>query len=452
MKNLSKNIFIVLMCCFMAASAQENVTITVSNANLGLVKELRQLELKEGIQDFFLEDIPSGIITPSVLIESKRKSFAVLEQNYEYDLINVDKVLNKSLDQQVWLVHPEQGMFAGKLLAASSGNLILLDDEGNLQIIPKSDDLRILLKNYTQRKTPFITKPTLLWKVEAENSAVHEAQLSYLTNGLNWQADYVGKLNKDDSKLTLVAWVTITNHSGKSYENTRLKLMAGDINLLKKGRGPRRQEGVGVMAAEAKASFEEKPFFEYHLYTLQRQTDLKNNQEKQIQLFPETTSPVKKIYRVDSRQADDVQVLVTFKNAQENNLGIPLPEGTIRLYKADDADLEFIGEDKIEHTPKDETIDIRVGNAFDVVSERQVVSTQNPGKRSRQQRIEYTIRNHKDTDIDVEVIERTSIHRATKLVSSNYEPAGKKADQLKFIIPVKSDEEATLEFEYIVTW
>jgi hypothetical protein len=455
MKNLNSRliscVIIFTLIIISAGYSQEEIAITVTNSNLGLVKEQRNLDLKKGVHTINLEDIPSGIQPSSVLIESKDQAFTVLEQNYEYDLINVDKVLNKSLNQQIWLVHPEQGKISGELLSASSANLILIDDEDNLQIIPRNKEQKIYLKDYSQKKSSFITKPTLVWKVNAKKTGKHRAQISYLSKGLNWQADYVGLLNDKDTEMTLACWVTVRNTSGKSFKNTRLKLMAGDLNILKEKRLHRAPKTM-AMADAAPPAFKEKAFFEYHLYSLQRLTDLGNNQVKQIQLFPETQSKIKKIYRINSKYGNKIAVIVSIKNSKECNLGFALPAGTIRLYKEDGKDLEFIGENRIKHTAKDEELEIKVGEAFDIVAERNILSTQRPSKRSKKQTVEYKIRNHKDENIEVEIIEGISSYRETKLISSNYKLIEKRADYFKFKIPVKANDESILTLEYTTNW
>ncbi len=457
MKNLNRYSFgsfiaVSLLIAVSPAFGQQNLSLTVTNQNLALVREVRLLELNEGRQDFKLRDIPEQIIPSSILIDRKNGEFQVLEQNYEYDLMNVDKVLDKSIDQQVKIVHPEQGVMSGKLLSASSGHVILLDQENQLQIIPRNDEQKIYLQDYDQQQNQFVTKPTLFWLVDAQQSGQQEARLVYLSRGVNWEASYVGRLNDDDSELKLACWVTLENKSGKAYRDVRLKLMAGDLNLgqQKKRRQP---EMLMAMARQAQESgFEEKAFFEYHLYTLQRRTTIENNQIKQIELFPESTGAVNKLYRVDSQGAEEVNVLISFKNTEENNLGIPLPAGTLRLYKSDGEDMEFIGQDEIDHTPKNEDLEVRVGQAFDIVSERNVKSTRRPTKRTEEKVIVYNIRNHKEEDVKVEIIERVSPYQENKLISSSIEPFEVKAGFFKFKVPVKANGETELRMETLRKW
>jgi hypothetical protein len=288
--------------------------------------------------------------------------------------------------------------------------------------------------------------------MSGSKSGREKVSLSYLTHGLDWHADYVGRLNENDTELNLACWVTVENNSGKSYQRARLKLMAGDLNILQQKQPRIRREMMQVMAAEAAPAFEEKAFFEYHLYTLQRRTDIGNNQVKQIQLFPDVQADIKKSYRVSSDNPQKVEVLVSFENNKSNNLGIPLPAGNIRLYKSDGQELEFVGENRIKHTPKDEKLDITVGSAFDIVAERNQTGTKRPSDRSRQNSIEYKIRNHKDTIITVEIVERLNQYQETKILKSSIKVHEKKADYVSFLLPVKAGAENTLSFEYLTSW
>ncbi|NOX89436.1 MAG: DUF4139 domain-containing protein [Calditrichaeota bacterium] len=451
MRNYSvNNLFWAVLFLTASLFAQNDLSLTVTNSDMGLVRESRVIDLQKGKQSYLLTDIPEKIDPTSVLIESKNNSFIVLEQNFEYDLISVDKVLEKSVDQKIWLVDPEQGMLSGRLLSGSDKYLMLLDDEGNLQIIPKNDRQKVILKDYASQKEKFITKPTLVWKVEAQKAGKHSLTLSYLTRGLNWRADYVGKLSADDKTVQLACWVTINNQSGKVYNNARLKLMAGDLHLIKeypRKTRPRRNE---VMALTIPKRFEEKAFFEYYLYTLQGKTTLLNNQVKQIQLFPETRISVKKKYIVNSYNPNEVTVKITFKNLKKNNLGIALPAGKVRIYKEDQKELEFIGEDRIKHTPRDEEVKLTIGKAFDLVSERNRVKTERVSKTSEKRVIEYRLRNHKKQDVTIEVIENIPAYKETKLISSNIKPKEVKAGFLKFEVLVKAGQETRLEIEYLI--
>ena len=429
----------------------QNTAITVSNNDIALVKEERQIKLNKGIQTIDLLDIPNQINAASVLVESIDNSFEVLEQNYEYDLVNSDKLLEKSIGSVIEIEHPQQGRITGKLLSAGNGNAIIEGSEGSLQIISLNSEQKITLKDITAENNPFILKPTLIWLVESEKEHQAQMNLSYLTNGVSWNADYVGLLNENDTEIVLSAWVTIRNSSGKEFRNAKLKLMAGDIKLVQDKPSFQMQRRA-VESFVAKSSFEEKSFFEYHLYTLDRKTDLANNQTKQIQLFGETSAKVKKLFRIDSNQPQDVSVLVTFSNSEKNNLGMPLPEGVVRIYKKDKDEREFIGENRIKHTPKNETIEIEVGNAFDIASERTVVDVKRPSKRSEIRTVEYSLKNHKKEKVVLEIVEQIPMYSEVDLLNTNAKLVEKKADRIITEITLQPSEEKTAKLEYSMRW
>ncbi len=447
------SVFLLLISAALLMAA-DDTAITVTNSNLALVRESRQLQMTRGAHSFNLIDIPAAIQPSSVLIESEGQTFTVLEQNYEYDLVNASKVLEKSLNQQIRLIRPKTGDLKGELISVSSQYLMVLDQNKQLQIVPRSDDLQIMLPEYAGTSGGFITRPTLVWQVQAKHGGTHKAAITYLTGGMNWNADYTGRLSENEKELLLAGWVTVENRSGKTFKDARLKLMAGDLHLVKSGRRNRpRAENDGVLEFySAKPAFSEKPFFEYHLYNLDRKTTLANNQVKQIQLFPEIRTPVTKKYRVDSNKGSDVNVVLALKNSKQNHLGFPLPGGKIRLYKADGKDMEFIGEDAVKHTPEKEDLNIKAGRAFDVVSERRVLKTERPSKRSRRQTVEYTLRSHKKNAVEVEIVEHLNAYQENKLLSSTVPVSKKQADSYTFKVPLKAGKEYTLTIEYVTSW
>ncbi len=453
MRNLNK-ILLLSALLFVSTLFAQDLSITISNSNMGLIREQRELALQKGIQNYNLTDIPSDIIPSSVLIESENHSFDVLEQNYEYDLINSDKTLAKSLDKEIWVISPNDKAVSGRLLSFSDYNIMLLDENNQLTILNRNDKQKILLKDFAKDGKHFITKPTLVWKLKAKKSGKQKAHISYLSRGLNWRTDYVALLNDDVSKIKLASWVTVTNKSGRVYKNAQLKLMAGEMNLVQENNYGYRTKAAprAEMMLEDMSGFNEKSFFEYHLYSLGRKTDIGNNQIKQIQLFPETTAKIIKKYRIRSYNSDKTSVVVILDNSKKNNLGIALPAGIIRLYKKDGNDLEFIGENKIKHTPKDEKIEIEIGKAFDIASERSVLSSERPTKRSLSQKILYKIRNHKKDAVDIEIFEQLNSYQQVKLLNSNIKLSEKTAKYLKFIVHVKADEEKELRFQYITNW
>jgi hypothetical protein len=443
-------ISLVLVCGIIA----QDISITVTNQNLALVREERTLSLDKGKSTVEVTDVPGLIDATSVHIKGLDNQFSVLEQNFEYDLMDANKVLNKSLGKTVMISHPESGTVKGELLFSDGSNAILKTTEGELRIIPRNDEQQVILEEYDPAKSGLIIKPTLVWELQSDKKKKTKTKISYLTRGLNWHAEYVAILNKDDSELDLSSWVSLDNKSGKTYENTSLKLMAGDLNLISQfnGRGGRFDQ-YESMAKSAAPQFTEKEFFEYHLYTLGRKTTIKNNQTKQVQLFDPTTADCKKIYNYNfQKDAKKVRVLVNFKNEKSNGLGIPLPKGKVRIFKKDDDDMEFIGEDLIDHTPKDEELKLEIGKAFDIRAERKVTEKNRLNNRSEKQKIEIVIRNHKDDDIDVLVTEPIGGYRTWEIIKSTHKVKSKDASKAEFLVPVKADGESTFTYEVMFNW
>ena len=447
-----KKLFVISLILVCGIIAQD-ISITVTNQNLALVREERTLSLEKGKSTVEVTDVPGLIDATSVHIKGLDNQFSVLEQNFEYDLMDANKVLNKSLGKTVMISHPESGTVKGELLFSDGANAILKTTEGELRIVPRNDEQQIILEEYDPTKSGLIIKPTLVWELQSDKKKKTKTEISYLTRGLNWHAEYVAILNKDDSELDLSSWVSLDNKSGKTYENTQLKLMAGDLNLVSQFDGGRKMYRDGFTAKAEASQFTEKEFFEYHLYTLGRKTTIKNNQTKQVQLFNPTNADCKKIYNYNyQKDAKKVRVLVNFKNEKSNGLGIPLPKGKVRIFKKDADDMEFIGEDLIDHTPKDEELKLEIGKAFDIRAERKVVEKNRLNKNSEKQKIEIIIRNHKDDDIDVVVTEPLGGYRTWEIVKSSHKVKSKDSAKAEFLVPVKANGESTFTYDVMFNW
>lgn len=402
------------------ARDQENVEVTVYNSNLGLIKDTRTIKLNEGTGNLEFMDVASGIQPFTVAVKSldAPQDFSVLEQNYEYDLMNTAKLLDKYVGKRLKLIsrNPYQDKTEtvdAELLSNNGspiyriGNEIHLSYPGEVVLPSLPDDL--------------IAKPTLMWMYDNKHSGPQKIEVSYLTNNIGWKADYVVVIDKNDAKADVSGWVTLNNTSGAAYKNAKLKLVAGEVNrVMDQMQDYRRKFEVFKTAsvAEADKGFAEQSFFEYHLYDLQRPTTIKDNETKQVRLLEANDASIKKIFKVQGQNnywygpwndtgKVPVNVMVKFKNSKENNMGMPLPAGTMRLYKADKSDsLQFIGEDAIKHTPKDEDVELKIGEAFDVVAERRQTDYRNLNDlRSHESEWEITVRNHKDDDISVQVLE-----------------------------------------------
>ncbi|MFQ6031723.1 MAG: DUF4139 domain-containing protein, partial [Candidatus Zixiibacteriota bacterium] len=388
---------------------QKGVAVTIYNVNLGLVKDQREIRLPLGIGELRFMDVASKIIPTSVYIRSLTdpQRLQILEQNYEYDLLNPQKLLDKYVGKEVKLYYKNpyterEEIVTAILLSNNGGPIFKIRDEitfgypGRI-IFPKVPD-------------SLISKPTLVWLLENNFSKTQKIETSYLTNGINWLADYVVTLNEKDDRADLSGWVTINNQSGATYENAKLKLVAGDVNRVREEWEYKDKMLRAAMkeARPAEPQFKQEDFFEYHIYTLQRPATIKQNQTKQISLVTADNIPVKKellyygarfYYRNRHGRAisnQKVGVFVEIENKKKNNLGIPLPKGTIRVYKHDqEGSLQFVGEDSIDHTPKDEKVRIKLGDAFDVVGSRKQTDWRKIAYDTYEAGFEISLRNHK---------------------------------------------------------
>ena len=436
---------------------QTGVAVTVYNVNLGLVKDQREIKLPRGSGELRFMDVASNIIPTSVYIKSlvDPDTLQILEQNYEYDLLNPQKLLDKYVGKDVKLYYKNpyterEDIVTATLLSNNGGPIFKIGDE-----ITFGHPGRIIFPGVPEN---LISKPTLVWLLENSLSPVQRVEVSYLTNGINWKADYVVTLNEKDDKADLSGWVTIDNKSGTTYKNATLKLVAGDVHRVKDEYEYRdKMRRVAEVASKAAPQFEEKEFFEYHIYTLQRPSTIKNNQTKQISLVSADTIPVKKEllfygaqYYYYSRYGEamsnqKVGVFVEMENRKENNLGIPLPKGTVRVYKHDhEGSLQFVGEDSIDHTPKDEKVRVKLGDAFDVVGSRKQTDWKKIAYDTYEAAFEISLRNHKKEDVVVRVIE--PIPGDWKMLSSSHEYKKTEAFTAEFNIPVPKDKETKLAY------
>jgi hypothetical protein len=397
---------------------QTGVAITIYNVNLGLVKDQRSIMLPKGSAELRFMDVASQIIPSSVYIKSVAESGSldVLEQNYEYDLLNPQKLLDKYVGKEVKLYYKNpyterEEIVKATLLSNNGGPIFKIGDE-----ITFGHPGRIIFPGVPE---DLISKPTLVWLIENSLSSMQKVEATYLTNGINWSADYVVTLNNKDDKADLSGWVTIDNKSGATYRDAKLKLVAGDVHRVKNEFEYRDgMTRLAEAAAKPAPQFKEEGFFEYHIYTLQRPSTVKNNQTKQISLITAGDIPVRKellfygakyyYYRQYGEVMSDnkVAVFVEIENKKENNLGIPLPKGTVRVYKKDsEGSLQFIGEDSIDHTPKDEKIRVKVGDAFDIVGSRKQTDWKKLAYDTYEAAFEISLRNHKKEDVTVKVVE-----------------------------------------------
>ena len=432
---------------------QKDVMVTIYNGNLGLVKDVREVRLPLGLGEAQFMDVAAQIDPTTVHLKSLSDpaGLRILEQNYEYDLLSSDKLLEKYVGKVVRL-YQSDGTFHEAKLLSTAGPVFEINGQIHLGYSG-----RMVLPSLPEN---LVAKPTLVWLLRNQTAAVQRVEASYLTGGITWKADYVLVVNDADTRSDLTGWVTIDNKSGATYGNAALKLVAGDVNRARDGRRDARMMELAAKASsvrEASRDFAEEGFFEYHLYTLDGRTTIKNQQTKQLALLSAAEVPVTKhlvyygaqdYYRNSYGMPisnQKVAVLLELKNSKEHRLGMPLPKGKVRVYKADaSGSQQFIGEDWIGHTPAGERVKVKLGDAFDVVGERTQKEWRKLGAGLWEVEWEIALRNHKKQDQTVTVIE--PVPGDWTVLSSTHTFEKPEAHTLRFSIPVPKEGAAKLVY------
>ncbi len=438
---------------------QSQVSVTIYNSNLGLVKDVREIDLTDGERELRFMDVASEIIPTTVHVKSltDAQGFDVLEQNYEYDLISPEKLMEKYVGKEVKILDKNYYTSQEELVSAT-----LLSTNGS-PVYQVGDEIHVGLPGRVilpQLPENLLSKPTLVWLLRAGKAGKQKIEASYLTNQITWQADYIVVLNAEDTQADLTGWVSIDNKSGATYKNATLKLVAGDVHRVQPKVAYERTMAMDVAAAAPAApQFREEGFFEYHLYTLNRPATVKSNQTKQMELLSAVNIPVTKRLTLQGQPSyftsvfspDDelppqkVSVTVEIENTPKNNLGMPLPKGTLRAYKTDtDGNLQFIGEDSIDHTAKDELVKVKMGEAFDVIGRRKQTDFKRISRTVTEVSWEIALRNHKQEPVVVRVNEPLAGDWEVLSSSQKYEKAD--AHTLRFDVSVPKDDETKLMY------
>ena len=441
-----------------------------------VVRVDRDLALKQGRSLVKFTDVAALIDPTTVTFQSLTDPAGtrVLEQNFQFDLVSTQKLLSRYVDRKVTVEAPQGDgvkLLDGTLLSAWDG-LVIRGDDGQVHALRQWNGIR-----FGELPGGLITQPTLEWDIAASKGGTHKARVAYQTGGITWWADYnllfTPGADANSGFLDLGAWVSLLNQSGATYEDAKLKLVAGEVNRAQPAPPPYVKSAMRAVTMED-AGFQEKAFFEYHLYTLGRSTTIPNNSTKQIELFDGAKRiPARKklVYygaqglgwggapMVDRDYGPasntEVDVWLEFRNEKQAGLGMPLPAGRIRVSQLDIADgsLEFIGEDTIEHTPKDEDVRVKLGVAFDVVGERtQTDFSVDSRGRVMEEAFEIRVRNHKDQP--VEVVVRENLYRWSnwRVLSSSMDYDKKDARTIEFPVKVAKDGEAVITYRVRYSW
>ena len=438
---------------------QKEVAITIYNGNLGLVKDVRDLSLGPGTHELRFMDVAAQIDPTTVHLRSltDTNGVRILEQNYEYDLLNPQKLLDKYVGKKVKLMVGDGTLIDAVLLSNNNGPIYQINGQIHL-----GHHGRVVLPDIPENLIP---KPTLVWMLHNRTGRPQRVEVSYLTSGITWKADYVVVLNARDTGGDLSGWVTIENKSGATYPDAALKLVAGDIHRAqtKREMHDALERASKMAAAEAPQQFQQEAFFEYHLYSLDGRTTIKDNQTKQLSLLSATEIPIKKELRYYGASQyyrgqlgtplsnQKIGVFLEIANKEQHRLGVPLPKGTVRVYKAaSDKSLQFIGEDTIDHTPKDEKVKIKMGEAFDVVGERTQRDWKKIAWNLYETEWDVQIRNHKKEDVQVTIIE--PVPGDWEVVKSSHPHEKAEAHTLKYVVNVPKDGKTTVNYRVRMRW
>jgi hypothetical protein len=445
---------------------QVDLGVTVYNSDIALVRDVRQIQLPPGNSDLRFVDIAATVNPATVHFRSLTdpSKVHVLEQNYEYDLLDPDKLLHKYVGRDVTVIRTrqDQGTTTDETVRA---RLLSYNGAPVWQI---GSDIVTGMPAYQFRfpelPDSLYTRPTLIWTLDNTGAERHRVETSYLAGKLSWNADYVLTVARDDKAADLDGWVTLTNGSGTSFRNAKLQLVAGDVNRVRAALEGKMVDAMRSNMAPAAPPMAEESFSDYHLYTLGRKTTINNSETKQVSLLGATGVPILKRYVVDGQAfyyrsaqhpgaplKDSVQVYYQFKNEERGGLGLPMPAGVVRVFQADSkGGVQFVGEDRIMHTPKDETLDVKIGNAFDVVCERKQIDFEKIAANTYEFEFEITLRNHKTAPVTVEVNE--PVGGTWRMLSASHTWTKTDAWAARFTVPVAADGTAVLKYRVRATF
>jgi hypothetical protein len=448
---------------------QQNVAVTIYNSDLALVKDTRHVNLKTGLNALALRDVSAQIRPETALLRSINApgSLTLLEQNFNFDLLTPQKLLEKYVGKSVSVVktHPTTGAETTEKATVLSANNGIVLQIGNR--IETGISGRIVYDDVPENLRD---RPTLVTQINNKGATDQTIELSYLTGGLGWKADYVAELSPKEDSIDLSGWVTLTNTSGTSYKNAKLQLVAGDVNRVQQEypRAAMMRKSVMMDEAVASAPMAEESLLEYHLYTLDRPTTIAENQTKQVALLSASNIPARKElvlrgadYYYQSSYGDlgtkmKVGVFIEFDNKEASKLGMPLPKGILRVYKKDNAgNAQFVGEDNIDHTPKNEVVRLKLGESFDVTADKKqtnfkVLPNPQKGHSAYESAYEITLKNAKKEKLTVIVQEPIS---GDWTITSESQPHKKVNSHLavwKIEIPAESN--TTLTYKAIVKY
>jgi len=453
MNLLISSIIILLFCISVFA---QNISMTVTQDNLALVKETRSLDIQKGSNSIQLNDLPTLLEPTSINFFLTDQSVKLREFFFAYDLENTETMLQKSIGKSIRALHPDLGTVQGELISVQSRMLVIQTTDGELRVITDYTTTQIVIEKSDLQEN-LVLQPTLFCSLESKSKSKIETEISYLTTGLNWQTEYTAIINESEEELSLSTRAIISNYSGKQYKDCKLLLLAGEINKPQKLRrgitrsGVQKMNDMITMASEP--NFQESENFEYHSYRLERPFNLENYQQKVVPLYPTKKTTISKIYTYHyQKNPRSISVIISAPNTTDSGLGHPFPAGVVRIYSVDEDRLLILGADNISHIPVGEEVKLKIGQAFDIMAERIVLDRKREGKNSEKMKISIEFRNRKNEDIEIVVTEPITRQSDYRILSSNIDVHKKEAKQVEFIVPVKANQKNKLEYEILYSW
>jgi hypothetical protein len=436
------------------ADRGEGVSLTVYNQNFVVVKERRLMDLRRGRSLVRFPDVAATIEPDTVQFTALRQPdlARVVEQNYEFDLVTADKLLDKYIDRDIGVVTQDGELLKGTLLSFDPNQLVLKTPKG-VDLLPRAGNVKDV--QFSALPGGLLTRPTLVWQLDAKNDGRELVKVAYRARQMTWRVDYRARVNQAGDRMDLGGWVTVTNNTGTTFKDAQVKLLAGDVNLVNPGEQPQSGGGGGGdKDVNKKEPFSEKSFADYHLYEMGRPATLKSAETKQIELLDVPNVPVERVYEFRSGETK-VAVALRFKNAEETakGLGIPLPKGPVRVFQRDaDGELEFAGGDAIDHTPKDETLSLRLGYAFDLAGERKQLAQRN-GFHWDEQDWEIKLRNHTPAAVKIDAVENVNGSSMNwTMVKESRAHTVRDVNTLVFPVELKANSEATVTYTIRYQW
>jgi hypothetical protein len=457
--------------------------LTIYNQNFAVIRDFVPLDLKSGVNEVRFAGATAQLEPDSVILRDPagKRALQILEQNYRNDPVSQGLLLSLNEGKTIPFVRERmkdntliRETVMGKIVRSGyvpsgGGEQPIIEVDGQLQFSLPGQPLFPSLGDDT------ILKPTLNWLLRADKPGKLDAEVSYVTAGFTWSADYNLVAPAKGDTVDLIGWITMNNQSGKTFENAKIKLMAGDVNKLQpqRNRNEIRMYAAKAMAAEMDATVTEKSFDEFHLYTLARQTTLRDRETKQVEFVRAETVKAPSIYVYDGAEAGyrfyggrnndpgygtqsnkKVWVMREFVNAETNRLGVALPKGKLRFYRrGDDGQLEFTGENEIDHTPRNETIRVRTGNSFDLVGERKPTDFKTDrSDKWMTETFEIKLRNRKKEAVEIRVVEHLYRWNNWKITTNSTDYKKTDAQTIEFRVPVQPDEEKVITYTVHYSW